>query len=1387
MLLIKQFNRFFSVRFLQEYGSPRVIPLEKLQIPRGSIFHTFDLDGVQLAPPTTLPFFKELEKPAQVRHHFQLAQDGIIGRPIKKPVMGQERLIMQYHRQNRFFRRLKTEEIVNRDIKTLLIENYTPILPHYRYPETIMAWYDRLHNFMVTIRDQMKHDAETFPRQNYFVIEIGNQLNSYAQFKNTYSDRTKSKLERFESWSQLWQLELFAWAIGDQDKSIFAGLDINELSRINFILTHAQGFTTINMGVLERFRASSDGKINDEQMARRMYRTFETVMTQAPIQDIETEFVSPHGEDIVVVKDPKEFQESDFDKYDKDEMEKEIARFESLSFDEENEVVVKDPVEDVKPTTIVVEKVINHHENIQKELDKLADSGRLTAKAYAFLKESQTRFVNMPNPYNSNETYGAAIEGALEEVKVEPIVLLDDPTIIESSWAENVTDTMIKQYNKTMLPKDILAAVASSQRMGLVIHDHKIEKEIAATGNLEHHKLRVQMLGDDPVTVNFTIPSINLDGGWTANGVDYTMRRQRVDVPIRKVNFNTVALTTAYGKNFVTRSDRVANDYGRWLNNNIIAEGIDKQNTNIQEPRLANVFDPLEKLPLQYTMISRRVSNFKAVGMAWNFDVHEMPKFFGEEVVDSLKAKDMVPVAKGLGKTVGMDKNSILYTVKGDKIDPMGRLAEVLGFDTTKAPSEISELSLMGKTIPLGFIFSYYLGLQGMLKHFKITHEIIPSGQRVDKLEYDLVIRLADAKIVVMCDTDEQRMMVNGLRPYTKHMRTVTESEMEREDVYLNLLVDADKLTVRYLKELTQMRKGFVDDMHARILRRMKEPETFIGLLERSNQLLTTDHSQPEINGDEMMFLGNQRIAYHLYTALTRSIRNYNNASPSTRRFELSQDMVWGEINSDPSVLVVQGANPIQSIKEKDVITMGGTGGRNRQTMVKHTRAFQESDLGIVSGDTVDNGDVGITSYLSANPQFDTLDGIGKKRDTKKVKIGEAMSFCVGLAPDSLQDDGKRWNFVNIQMGSAMAAEHYEVTPYQTGQGKLVAHRTSSKHARVLEKAATVTEVTEDHVTVRYDDKTEEKFPLGKWFGAHEGKMYPHVLTTKWKKGDKLPARAVVTYNSKHFKPDLYNPFQVNWMNGVNATVVLVEGEPTFEDSCAIDMVISKKLEAEVTKVKEVTIGFAQNILDIIKVGTAVDVDTILCTFSDNMSGDTSGFSSEAAATLSDLQSHAPRAGVRGHIDKIEVFYHGEHEDMSQTVGEVVKRSDRQRKKESVANNGEVAATGSVTGDYRVEGVPLAYQSISIKFYISHIAPMAGGDKQVIANQLKNTVQYVMTGLNEAEDGTPLNIYFGRTSVENRITDSLYTIGTSNFIAVRAGANLHSILFDGADIPLVKA
>lgn len=1382
MLSLTKFNRRFTVRRLQEYGDPTIHQLEKLELPRGSILHHIDMDVVSLAPPKTLSYLQNIEKYAQVRHHIALPESGVHGRPVPVKV-NQDREILTYHRLNPTLKRMRDDKLVQRDQKVLLIENYTPMLQRYRYPEgTMLSWYDRIYNVMLTMRDQMLSDANDFARQNYVVLNIGNELPAFNKYNLAQSSRTESKLEKFHTLTQLWMLEIFTWLGSKRESSLLAGMTQDQARRINFILTYENGFISFNLGELDGWSATNDtGNVPEEQMQRRFYKTVRTLMTQ-PVDVIESATVTPEGDEIDLEREDLSAAIDIVD--DKEDIQEEIVKFDEVDFIKDEDVVIVVEKE-TNPNEFVVEEVIDHKSVILKACERLAEAGRISVKANKFLTDAAENFTKLPDPYGGDMTYSEAMTVTAEDVEVKPKKLLDDPTILEESWSENVTDAINEQYREKVLKKDVLGAVASAQRMGLVIHSHTVEKEISATGSVEHHRLKIQPVGGEPTTAYFSIPMVDQDGCWTTNGVKYTMRRQRVDIPIRKVDPETVALTTFYGKNFVSRSDKAVNDKPKWLTSQIVSAGIDLKDTTVTDVKTSNVFDPRAEAPKTYTSIAKRIEGFKSKGYVWHFDINAIDKHFGldETRTKLLMKKKMLPVAKSRSSLLVMSATSVIYKHNGnDDFELMGTLEEVLGIDTAKAPKELTELSILGKSLSLGFIFSYYMGMEGMFNHFGMRYSRLAANERIEKADYDMVIRLADAKYAVSVDTYDQLLVLNGLNKYLKHLPTFTESEVNREDIYLNLLME-EKLTARFLTELTRMRNGFVDDMHARVLRKLKEPETFIGLLKRANEMLINDMSKPEINGEEMMFLGHQRIAGHIYTGLARAQRNYENQPPGSRKFELTNSMIWGEINQDPSVLQAQEANPIQSVKESDVITMGGTGGRNKKTMVKRTRGYPEDDLGVMSGDTVDSSDVGVTAFLSANPQLDTVDGLSKKRDLTKQKIGSLMSFCVGLAPDSLIDDDKRWNFVNIQMGSATASEHYVVTPYRTGGEKLVAHRTSSKHASVATKPGKVIDVDENSITVKYDDKTEQSFPLGRWFGNHEGATYPHDMATTFKKGDKFDERSILAYNAKHFEPDHMSPKQVNWKNGVLATVALIEGEPTFEDSNSISPELSAQLLSETTKVKEVTIKFDQLVTEMMKVGDKVGVESILCTFADDVTGGTGTFTDEVAKTLRKISSHSPRAKVKGHIDKIEVVYHGDLEDMSQTVAEIVKRGDRQRRKEAKAANGTIADNGSVDGSYRVEGVPLAYNEIAISFYISHMSPMVGGDKGVVANQMKTTVQDLMVGKNEAEDGTKMCAYFGREGIEGRIVGSIYQIGTTNPICIESGRRGLAILRGESVIP----
>jgi len=268
MLLLRQFNKKFSIRKDTEFTKPRIIQLQRLQIPRGSILHTIDLDRNMFCIPVSTPYLQELEKPAYVRHHKDLNADHIIGTPIHVPVQGQKTEMYDFHRKNRYFRLMSDPRNIT-DIKTLLIENYTPMLPWVRYPDTIMAWYDRLYNIIATVATQIKQDAKDFTdRQNYMILNIGNRLPSYEKFKTTYNYRVKNKLEHFDSYELLWLLELFGWFRGDVENGLFDDLSPAELGRINFIFTHNAGFFNMNLGMVNRFRKSDCRPHRDDSSFR---------------------------------------------------------------------------------------------------------------------------------------------------------------------------------------------------------------------------------------------------------------------------------------------------------------------------------------------------------------------------------------------------------------------------------------------------------------------------------------------------------------------------------------------------------------------------------------------------------------------------------------------------------------------------------------------------------------------------------------------------------------------------------------------------------------------------------------------------------------------------------------------------------------------------------------------------------------------------------------------------------------------------------------------------------------------------------------------------------------------------------------------------------------
>ena len=296
---------------------------------------------------------------------------------------------------------------------------------------------------------------------------------------------------------------------------------------------------------------------------------------------------------------------------------------------------------------------------------------------------------------------------------------------------------------------------------------------------------------------------------------------------------------------------------------------------------------------------------------------------------------------------------------------------------------------------------------------------------------------------------------------------------------------------------------------------------------------------------------------------------------------------------------------------------------------------------------------------------------------------------------------------------------------------------------------------------MEYEDGTVDKVELGRRFGKASGAVYPHNVVTNLKEGDSVSPGTAIAYNEGFFTPDSLNPGEVIWKAGVMCKTALLESSDTFEDSSAISEKIAKKLATDVTHVRHIFLDFEREIRNLVEVGDTVDAETPLCLIEDSVTADNDLFDEDTLDTLRMLSSNAPRAKWPGKVERIEVLYYGDKEDMSESLKHVTEQSDRDRARRARAL-GEKATTGAVDDSIRIDAKVLDIDSLVIKVYITEEEGAGTGDKGVFGNQMKTIFARVMSGTNETESGEEVDALFAMTSISNRIINSPMVMGTTN-------------------------
>ncbi|QXO10131.1 hypothetical protein pEaSNUABM37_00170 [Erwinia phage pEa_SNUABM_37] len=1226
-----------------------------------------------------------------------------------------------------------------------------------------------------------------------------------------------SVMNRLRTANDYWFIHFWLWLGSHREASLFSMLDHDrkQLEKIHLVIGNVGAYSVIRLDVIEQWREeilkqSKNGNLDNfrKHILKFMTKLFEVKTGGQDVaeEDEQAEVVSPivqpkveqvsesaaedvgdgvddspapavptsiFGVEIPSVQEtpaepvkkpeakpaanPAEGDEplSDIDVYEQRSFNDDIADDE-FNHDREGRAAP------IVPSNTVEAKP---EDGISAYIEVLSDAGMLTAAEYKRFKRLAEAYKNIPNPVGPGTL--------LDLMTIDPAKLNnisggeapDSVSILNKDMLKTCLNNLDKNYIENILEADIANVVMSLQNTGVAIIDYQREEKQDAVTKFVVYTVQVQPVGGKVSTVRFRIPKLDPDGTTLTNNVKSRVRKQRVDIPIRKVSATKVSMTSYYGKMFMSRSEMVKYDYGKWLGNRINLLSLTNPDDSTYIPPVTNLvigryFVPSIAVPHAYAIIAQRYKGFHYQDIDFLFSIKQTKEQFGDEVWDRYYGNKLTICGSKHGSPVLMDRPSNLYLANGDTLEPLGDLESFLGLDVSKAPVETVELQVFRKPIAVGVILAYYYGLTTMIEQLQMQVRFVQRGERLNLTADERTITFNDEVLVFNRSDRLTAMLLNGFNYYEKEVQRFSRYDFDRKSVYANLLASVN-LGVRWIRELDLLREMFIDPITRDELKRMNAPIRWDLLLMHGVKMLLDDRHIRETSMREQRIRGSERVAGAVYKELVKSARQLKTRSTATKAgLELHPDAVWYELLDDTASTPIEECNPIHNIKDYSVVTFGGTGGRTARSMTKPTREFIADNLGVVSESSVDNSDVGYTAHMTSDPLITDLRG-NAQAATDETDPAHLVSFTALLNPGSDRDSPQRVMFTSVQHSQAMYAVGYKTTPYRTGAERMVAHRVSKMFSYAAEADGVVKEVSDKHLLADYGDRLVG-VEIGTRFGTASGTTYVHEIITDLKPGDTFRKGAILVWNRNYFERDFMEPDQVSWKGGVIVNTALMEDQFTYEDSSMIYRGVGKDLATFTGKPIPIIVNFGDEVRNLITVGEEVEQETILCTLEHPVSAQLGLDDDGSFDSLRVFSNDNPKAKVVGRVAKIDVLYRGNIEDMSESLAIIANRSDRERRKLNRALRGTDAETGEVMGGLRIGGDTLEPKQAVIYVYLITPMPTIIGDKGVFANQMKSTFGYIYDDQILTVSGKEVGAIFSNLSIANRMVTSPYIIGAMN-------------------------
>lgn len=951
-----------------------------------------------------------------------------------------------------------------------------------------------------------------------------------------------------------------------------------------------------------------------------------------------------------------------------------------------------------------------------------------------------------------------------------------------------------KEYEDKLLDRDIVATFMNLSKLpdGFYVTNVEVTDVSNVTSLMNNWKVTLKNKRSDKQSViNIRVPKL-INGRFFNNGIWYNIGKQDFPIPILKINKKTVILTTNYNKITVDRYDtRSLVDIN--MLQKVMSSAVDN-NGNNKYVRVGSSINTNSRFvsTIEYDEYAKRWYSYinKETNTEIFFNRQQCLKQYGFVSVEQNEfccgMINKVPVV--INTETGLTRNgktlteTILHTLPTEL---------QLAYSKAK-PGKLSMYAQIkiGVLLPMGVAIAAWEGLNSLLKKSGCKY------QYVDKSFNDnsyFIIPFKDKNLAIKNNILSQ-LLFNGFYKINTKAYNVSDFEtpiMNSNSIYVDIF---NQLFFKQYSQLTTFityYQFFVDAITQDVCLHYNIPNDIVGMLIYSAKLLADNNYTSENNSSLYRIRSSEILPSIIHYHLAMAVSKYNNTVGSKSKensLQFNPNEVINELLAVPNVEPMSALNPMVELHARENITKKGFKGVNDDRAYSlDKRTYDNSMVGKMAISSPNNGSVGITRQLVADPKIDSVRGYTSTSDIDTdYNDLQLASFSELLTPGTVtRDDAIRTAIATSQTSHIVSTEGSQPVLISNGVDEIVPSYLTEEFSFVAPEDGKVLEITDDYMIVEYSNGKKKAINVGNKYSFNTGSGFyvNNKLQTNFEAGDSFKKNDILAYHDKFFSKDSDGIVRMNI--GPLAKVAFAGLYSTYEDAGLITAKMSKKLKTNITMQQKIKIKATDDIDRIVKVGDEIEIGDPLVVFGLGDTGDKSvdnflrAFQSDSDSSVLDSAKRIIKSDHAGKVVDVRIYTVKSMDKLSPSLFEIFDEYFKTniKKRKILDKHDKSKSVYKLDTMYSLPTEPLKTPTIKgincdvlIEIYIEHDDEASVGDKIVAYGASKQILSEVVPeGMEPYTESSPeeeVSIFVAPSSILKRMIPSITITASGNKVLI---------------------